>query len=66
MNTNEPKIETTSASRRDFLKTSATVAGTVLIGALDVGRFAHAAESSTLKPAWLAAADAAPAQPATR
>jgi len=43
------KIETTSTSRRGFLKTSATVAGTALIGALDVGRFVHAAESSTIK-----------------
>ena len=43
MKTIAPNSETTSTSRRDFLKTSATVAGTALIGALDVGRFAHAA-----------------------
>src|SRR5512136_242896 len=49
MNTPSSKIGSTSTSRRDFLKTSATVAGTALIGTLDVGRFAHAAESSTLK-----------------
>ncbi len=40
MKTTAPTIETTSTSRRDFLKTSATVAGTALIGALDVARFA--------------------------
>ncbi len=40
---------TAAPNRRAFLKTSATVAGTALIGTLDVGRFAHAAESSTLK-----------------
>ncbi len=45
----EQPIETTSTNRRGFLRTSATVAGTALIGALDVGRFAHAAESSTIK-----------------
>ena len=49
MKTTSPTTETTSTNRRDFLKTSATVAGTALIGALDVGRFAHAAESSTIK-----------------
>ena len=49
MKTTAQKTETTSTSRRDFLKTSATVGATALIGALDVGRFAHAAESSTIK-----------------
>ena len=49
MKTSAPKIETISTNRRGFLKTSARVAGTALIGALDVGRFAHAAESSTIK-----------------
>ena len=49
MKTTAHKIDTSSTSRRDFLKTSATVAGTALIGALDVGRFAHAADTSTLK-----------------
>lgn len=39
----------TSTNRRDFLKTSAAVAGTALIGSLDVGRFAHAAEVNTIK-----------------
>jgi len=49
MKTSTPKTEITSSTRRGFLKTSATMAGTALIGALDVSRFAHAAESSTLK-----------------
>ncbi len=36
--------DTKRASRRDFLKGSATVvAGTALAGSLNVGRFAHAA-----------------------
>ncbi len=43
------KLPSTSTSRREFLRTSATVAGTALFAGLDVGRFAHAAESSTLK-----------------
>jgi predicted dehydrogenase len=38
-----------NTNRRDFLKTSAVVAGGALLGALDVGRFAHAAESNTIK-----------------
>jgi len=38
-----------NTNRRDFLKTSAAVAGGALLGALDVGRFAHAAESNTIK-----------------
>ncbi len=49
MKTTAQQNQTRATSRRDFLKTSATVAGTALIGALDVGRFAHAADSSTLK-----------------
>ncbi len=49
MNTTPRPIETPSLTRRSFLKTSATAAGTALIGALDVARFAHAADSSTLK-----------------
>ncbi len=39
----------TPLNRRSFLKTSAAVTGTALIGALDVSRFAHAAENSTIK-----------------
>jgi myo-inositol 2-dehydrogenase / D-chiro-inositol 1-dehydrogenase len=49
MKPTSPKIETTPTSRRTFLRTSATLAGTALIGTLDVGRYAHAAENSTLK-----------------
>ncbi|HRZ56693.1 MAG TPA: Gfo/Idh/MocA family oxidoreductase [Candidatus Paceibacterota bacterium] len=49
MKTNRPISNPTSINRRGFLKTSATVAGTALAGALDVSRFAHAAESGTLK-----------------
>jgi myo-inositol 2-dehydrogenase / D-chiro-inositol 1-dehydrogenase len=49
MKTTPQTIETLSTSRRGFLKTSATVAGTALVGALDVARFAHASDSSTLK-----------------
>ncbi len=36
-------------SRRHFLKTSAAVAGTALVGALDVSRYAHAIESGTIR-----------------
>lgn len=36
-------------TRREFLKTSAVVAGTAFVGALDPARFAHAAEDNTLK-----------------
>jgi myo-inositol 2-dehydrogenase/D-chiro-inositol 1-dehydrogenase len=45
----EQPIETTSTNRRGFLRKSAAVAGTALLGTLDVGRFAHAAASSTIK-----------------
>lgn len=38
-----------STSRRDFLKTSAVVGGTSLVGGLSIGRSAHAAGSDTLK-----------------
>ncbi len=42
--------ETKKASRRDFLKGSATVvAGTALAASLNVGRFAHAAGSDVIK-----------------
>ncbi|HCL92200.1 MAG TPA: Gfo/Idh/MocA family oxidoreductase [Verrucomicrobiota bacterium] len=49
MKTTAQQNQTRFTSRRGFLKTSATVAGTALIGAIDVGRFAHAAGSDTLK-----------------
>jgi len=49
MNTSASKPEATPTSRRGFLRTSAAVTGTALVGVLDVSRFAHAAESSTLK-----------------
>ena len=39
----------TSTSRRDFLKTSAVLAGSATLGALAVGRSAHAAGSDTIK-----------------
>lgn len=74
MKTPEAKIENTPVNRRGFLKTSATVAGSALVGALDVGRFAHAAESSTLKLGLIgcggrgtgAASDALTADPGTK
>ncbi len=37
------------ASRRDFLKTSTAVAGTAMLGTLDVARGAHAGGSGTIK-----------------
>jgi predicted dehydrogenase len=40
---------TTGVNRRSFLRTSAAVTGSALVGGLDVSRFAHAAESNTLK-----------------
>src|SRR5512136_1729602 len=49
MNAPKKNSKTGATNRRAFLRTSATVAGTAFIGALDVGRFAHAAETSTLK-----------------
>ena len=52
--------ETKKASRRDFLKGSATVvAGTALAASLNVGRFAHAAGSDVIKVCLVAPADAA-------
>ena len=39
----------TPLNRRSFLKASVAVTGTALIGALDVSRFAHAAENNTIK-----------------
>lgn len=38
-----------NTNRREFLKTSAAVAGGALLSSLDVNRFAHAAESNTIK-----------------
>ncbi|MBP8260120.1 MAG: Gfo/Idh/MocA family oxidoreductase [Verrucomicrobia bacterium] len=49
MNTNAHPIIAASTSRRGFLRTSAALAGTAWIGALDPARMAHAAGSSTLK-----------------
>ncbi len=49
MKTNAHPIQTASTSRRGFLRTSAALAGTAWIGALDPARLAHAAGSSTLK-----------------
>jgi len=74
MKTTESAIETTSFNRRNFLRVSATVAGSALVGALDVARCAHAAENSTLKLGLIgcggrgtgAAADALNADPGTR
>ncbi len=48
MKQSTPKIESTT-TRRSFLKASATVAGGALVGALDVSRFAHAAENNIIK-----------------
>ena len=39
----------TSTSRRDFLKTSTVLAGSAALGALAIGRSAHAAGSDTIK-----------------
>ncbi len=74
MNVSIRQTETGATNRRTFLRTSATVAGTALIGALDVGRFAHAAETSTLKLGLIgcggrgtgAAGDALKGDPGTR
>lgn len=41
--------EPRSLNRRAFLKTSATVAGTAVLGTVGIARFAHAADSSALK-----------------
>ncbi len=74
MNATAQKTVSTSATRRQFLKTSAAVAGTAVITALDVSRFAHAAENSTLKLGLIgcggrgtgAAGDALTGDPGTR
>ncbi len=49
MKTTVQDTATIPTNRRDFLRTSAVVAGTAVLGALDVGRFAHAAENNTIK-----------------
>jgi predicted dehydrogenase len=50
MNTVTQETRTSSANRRSFLRTTTTaLAGTALLPALDPARFAHAAETSTLK-----------------
>jgi predicted dehydrogenase len=47
---NQNPNPTSSLTRRDFLKTSATASGTaVALGALDLARFAHAAGSGAIK-----------------
>src|SRR3974390_2485030 len=43
------KTETTSITRRDFLKSSTVVASATALGALDISRSAHAAGSDMLK-----------------
>lgn len=49
MKTTNQHSNTSTINRRNFLKTSAAVAGTTLLGALDASRFAHAAESNAIK-----------------
>ena len=49
MNSMSQRHDTSTINRRNFLKTSAAVAGTTLLGALDPSRFAHAAEGNMIK-----------------
>ena len=44
-----PSSRTPRTNRRDFLKTSAALAGTAVLGELDISRTAHAAGSGTIK-----------------
>ncbi len=65
---------TRETSRREFLKTSATVATALALGSLDIGRYAHAAGSDTIRIGMVgcggrctgAAADAMDADPSVR
>jgi predicted dehydrogenase len=50
MKTTVPNLDNNTLNRRGFLRTSAAAAaGTALVAGLDVSRFAHAADSATLK-----------------
>jgi len=49
MNTQYSSFPKTRTSRRDFLKTSAALAGTAVVGKLAIGRSAHAAGSDVIK-----------------
>jgi myo-inositol 2-dehydrogenase/D-chiro-inositol 1-dehydrogenase len=49
MNFGNKQTKSDSVSRRDFLKTSATATAATALASLDVGRFAHAEGSDTIK-----------------
>ena len=58
MNTKNDRVPTTCANRRDFLKTTSALAGSAMLGSLDLATSAEAADSE--KPAAVNAAGSGP------
>ena len=49
MNSIESSASQNSINRRNFLKSSAVVTGTAMLGTLDLSRSVHAAENNVIK-----------------